>query len=273
MNVTVNAAGGTALTVNGAQAFQRVDGFGVNVNSLSWKNGELKPALDRLIDQMGVTVWRVVFDMEDWESSNDNADPNTPNWTVYNSIYSNAKFQNLWGTLRYLNQRGISTGILLSFMGQVPPWMGGSAINTTLEDEWVEMMATFCFYARNTEHVEFDMLDPMNEPDWDGIEGPRVDQWQYTRLLEKLSIKLDAMGLGALKFVGPNTAQITTGVNTYMPQMMTSPIVMSKVDHFGFHNYGTNSGGWVHLKDLANGKKGYTPKSNVYWANPSWTCS
>ena len=267
VNVTVNAAAGTALTVNGAQTFQKIDGLGVNMNSLSWKNGQLQPAIDMLVNQMGVTVWRVVFDMEDWESSNDNADPNTPNWTFYNSIYSNAKFQNLWGTLRYLNQKGITTGILLSFMGRVPPWMGGSVINTASEDEWVEMMATLCFYAKNTENVQFDMLDPINEPDWDGIEGPQVDQFQYTRLLQKLSVKLDAMGLSSLKFVGPNTAQITTGVNTYMPQMMSNSIVMSKVDHFGFHNYGTNNGG----ADAAI--KGSAFPNKNYWITEVWNPS
>ena len=55
-----------------------MDGFGVNINSLSWKNGELAPALDRLIDEVGAKTWRVVFDMADWEATNDNADPNTP---------------------------------------------------------------------------------------------------------------------------------------------------------------------------------------------------
>jgi hypothetical protein len=149
----------------------------------------------------------------------------------------------LWGTLHYLNQKGITTGIVLSFMGRVPPWMGGAKINPVSEDEWVETMATLFYYARNTEKVQFDMVDPLNEPDWDGLEGPQVDQWQYTALLEKLSVRLDAMGLGALRFVGPNTADINTGVNVYMPQMMTNPVVMAKVDHFGFHNYAGNSGG------------------------------
>ena len=88
--------------------------------------------------------------------------------------------------------------------------MGGPRITNTaaMEDEFVETVATLLYYARNTEHVQFDLLDPINEPDWDGFEGPQVDQWQYPRLLQKLSVKLDAMGLGDLRFVGPNTAQI-----------------------------------------------------------------
>ena len=110
VTVTVTSGSGTTLTINGSQTFQTMDGFGVNLNSLSWKNGELAPALDRLADELGVKTWRVVFDMGDWESTNDNTDPNTPNWAYYNALYSNAKFQNLWGTLHYLNQKGITSG-------------------------------------------------------------------------------------------------------------------------------------------------------------------
>jgi hypothetical protein len=258
VTVTVNAGSGTALTINGAQTFQTMDGFGVNLNALSWKNGELAPALDKLVDELGATTWRVVFDMEDWESTNDNADPTVPNWTYYNALYATAKFQHLWGTLHYLNQKGITSGLMLSFMGRVPPWMGGATIPTAMEDEWVEMVATLLFYARTTENVQFDLVDPLNEPDWDGFEGPQVDQWQYPRLLAKLSAKLDAMNLSALKFVGPNTAAIGTGVDAYIPEMLTNSVVMNKLDRFGLHNYaGTAGGADARIKGSAYPSKGF----------------
>ena len=163
------------LTVDGAQKFQTIDGFGVNANSLSWKNGELKPAIDILADEMGSSVWRVVFYMEDWESTNDNSDPNVFNWDYYNALYSNAKFQNLWGTIGYLEQKGLSSRTVLSFMGDVPGWMGGGQINPSSEDEWVKMIASLVYYARNTMHLSFSLLDPMNETDYGNHEGPLVD--------------------------------------------------------------------------------------------------
>jgi hypothetical protein len=241
VNVTVAAGSGITLAINGSQTYQVMDGFGVNVNSLSWKNGELRPALDMLADQLGATLWRVCFDMEDWEATNDDASPATQNWTYYNALYSNAKFQNLWGTLRYLNQKGIRTGIVLSFMGIVPTWMGGSSINTSSEDEWVEMMWTLLYYARTAEHVEFDIVDPLNEPDVGFPEGPRIEADQYTRLLRKLSAALDAVGLSDVRFLGPST--ISAGVSTYFPQMVTDSNVMNRVQHFGFHNYDGSTGG------------------------------
>jgi hypothetical protein len=243
VTITVSNANLVPLTVNGGQTFQTIDGLGVNVNSHSWNNGEAIPALDLLHDQLGATLYRVVYDMTDWEATNDNIDPLTPDWTYYNALYSNGSFQELWGTLHYLNQKGVTGGITLSFMGRVPTWMGGSLINTTAEDEFVEMVSTLVYYARNTEHIQFSILDPINEPDWDGIEGPQVGAAQYTRLLHKLSDRLDAMGLSDIRFCGPNTAIIGAGVSTYMPALMGDPVVINKIDHFGLHDYSGSTGG------------------------------
>ena len=251
---------GTAVAINGSQTFQTMDGFGVNINSLSWKNGELAPALDRLVDELGAKTWRVVFDMMDWESANDNADPHTPDWAYYNALYSSAKFQNLWGTLRYLNQKRVTSGIMISFMGRVPPWMGGPKIADTpaMDDEFVETVATLLYYARNTEKLRFDLVDPLNEPDWDGFEGPQVDPRQYARLLQKLSVKLDAMGLSDLRFIGPNTAQIETGVDRYLPELLANRVVMSKLDHFAFHSYvGQTAGADQKIKASAHPHKNF----------------
>jgi hypothetical protein len=181
--------------------------------------------------------------MEDWESTNDNSDPNVSNMTYYNALYANAKFQNLWGTLHYLNQKGFNSTIALSFMGRVPTWMGGATINSASEDEAVEMITTLVNYARNTEGVQFGILDPFNEPDWDGLEGPQVSAAQYTRLLHKISVKLDAMGLSDIRFIGPNTANVGSATSSYGPAMMGDSAVISKLDHWGLHNYGGDAGG------------------------------
>jgi len=236
-------SGSAAVTIDGARTFQVLDGVGVNINSLSWRGGEARAAIDRLADEMGVTLWRVVFDMEDWEAANDNDDPMVADQAYYRALYSNAKFQNLWGTLHYLNQRGVASGISISFMGRVPPWMGASVITPGNEDEWVEMMATFVAYARGVEHVQFEMLDPLNEPDWDGLEGPKVGAVQYTRLLHKLATRLDAAGYGDVRFLGPNTADLGAGVSDYIPSLMSDPVVMHRIDHIGLHSYGASTGG------------------------------
>ena len=243
VTVSNSGGGGTSLTIDGNQRFQVIDGFGVSANSASWNNGELRPAIDRLIDEGGSTIWRVIIDMADWEAQNDDANPGNFNWTYYNTVYSSPKFEELWATLAYLNQKGVTSMLMLNFMGRGPTWMGGPDLPTAMEDEWVETVASAAYYARNTRNIQFGLFAPNNESDWDGIEGIRMDRWQHARVMRKLAQRLDAIGLGDLRLVGPDTAAISSGVNEYMPSLMAEPAVMAKLDHFAFHNYAGDSGG------------------------------
>jgi O-glycosyl hydrolase len=243
VTVSNGGGGGTALTLNGNTRYQTIDGFGISANSLSWNNGELRPAIDRLHDEGGSTIWRVVIDMADWEATNDDSNPNNFNWAYYDTIYSSAKFEELWATMAYLNQKGVTNLLMLNFMGRGPSWLGGADLPTALEDEWVETVASAAYYARNNRHLQFGLFAPNNESDWDGIEGIRMDRWQHARVMAKLAAKLDAIGLGDLRLIGPDTAAIGAGVNDYLPSLMDEPTVMAKLDHFTFHNYAGDSGG------------------------------
>src|SRR3954453_6925767 len=123
--LAVSAQTLTAATVliNGAQKGQTIDGFGVNANYWSWTNNDLRPVLDLLIDEAGMSLFRVVFN-NGWETNNDNSDPAVMNWTYYNALYNGPEFQKLWGLIAYLNQKGITNGVMLNFQGSGPPWMG-----------------------------------------------------------------------------------------------------------------------------------------------------
>jgi O-glycosyl hydrolase len=241
--LTASISGGGSLSVDGAQHFQTIDGFGVNVNSASWHNGELRPALDLLVDQLGATIFRVVIDNADWEDPNDNDDAHTFDEPFYTGVYTTPKFEALWSTMAYLNQKGITHNLMLNIMGPVATWMGGSQIHAAIEDEWVEMLASLVYYARTVRGLQFGLLSPMNEPDWDGYEGPQVDQFQYVRLMQKLSQKLDGLGLSAIRLVGPDTASVDAGVQAYFPEMLANATLMAKLSHFGLHNYAGNTAG------------------------------
>ena len=132
------------IKIDGASKYQTLDGFGVNINTAWWYNGEyedakvVQPAIDLLVDSLGATIFRAVIEEMDWEEINDNDDPDNFNWTYYNSIFTNARFQGVWNTLRYLNKKGITDGLVISFMGAPPAsapmskpdlkksWMGGT---------------------------------------------------------------------------------------------------------------------------------------------------
>ncbi len=234
-------------TIDGGVTYQVVDGFGVNANHRSWNNNELKPVIDALIDEAGMTLFRVVYDNANWETTNDNADSNVADWAYYNSVYSSAEFEKLWDLVAYLNSRGITNGAFFNFMGWAPSWMGGDSYRLTvgLEDEWAEMITSLLLYARNARGLQFQLVAPDNEPDLarEGISIPTVTQ--YTNALHKLAVKLNANSLGDVRLVGPDLC--CAGSETaYMPQMMADPLIMASLAHFGVHSYGGAGGSGVY---------------------------
>jgi O-glycosyl hydrolase len=78
---TTEPLGAATMTIDGSQTYQLIDGFGVNANHRNWTSNELQPVLDALIDQAGMTLFRVLYDRTDWEAVNDNSDPHVMNWS------------------------------------------------------------------------------------------------------------------------------------------------------------------------------------------------
>ncbi len=280
---------GKNLNIDGTVTYQTIDGFGVNINPAWWYNGEyhdakvIRPAIDMLVDSLGATIFRAVIEEIDWEEVNDDNDPNHFNWTYYNSVFSNARFQGVWNTLRYLNQKGITNGLMISFMGSAPAapplekpdrkrsWMGGTdySIKPAMEDELVESMAAFLYYTRNTEKIRFSLVSPMNETDVvsmskgadhpDGIvEGPNInDPVQYVRIVKKLAAKLDAIGMSDIRFVAPDAAsdKLFRGI---LEEMDRDSCLMGKLACWGVHQYGNDAANyWKIIDQPSNMNKSY----------------
>ena len=221
-----------ALRIDGAKRFQQIDGIGVNANTRSWNGKELEPALDLLLDSMHATIWRVIVEtVEKWEDVNDNNDPFTFNWTYYNKLYATPKFQKAFDMIAYLNRRGITDNLMINFMGPVPEWMGKKTIKPEYEDEYVEMIASFFYYAKNKRHLKFGLVSPTNESDWHN-EGPELDEKQYARLFRKLTDRMATLGMGDVRYVGPDPADMKNGIKRYIPELMKDKIVMQKLAHF-----------------------------------------
>jgi O-glycosyl hydrolase len=236
-----------AVTVDGAQTYQVIEGFGANVNHRSWNSSELPPVLDALIDQGGMTLFRVIFDKADWEATNDNSNSVVMNWSYYNPVYSSSDFQKLWDMSAYLNQRGITNGLMFNFQGTGPSWMlNGAALASGYEAEWAEMVASLLIYARNTQHLRFTLVGPGNEEDIP-VQGIDMTSAQYVTALHKLSQLLDTNGLSDLRFVGPDLSSTSTA---WLSAMMNDSAVMAKLGHFGLHSYQDTGGGSTGIYDF-----------------------
>ena len=136
--------------------------------------------------------------------------------------------------MAYLNQRGITNGLMPKFGGPGPLWMGGVSLTAGYENECAEMIASALIYARNTQHVQFTVAAPLNEPDitYTGIH--LSGSAQYVTVLHDLGLQLDANGLSDLRFSGPELAYTST---SWPAAMMADPYLMSKLAHFGLHSY------------------------------------
>lgn len=278
-----------SIQIDGSVQYQKMDGFGVNINTSWWLNGEygntdiVKPAIDLLCDELHATIFRAVIEEIDWETTNDNNDPNTFNWSYYDSIFTTNKFQGVWNTLSYLNQKGITNNLVISLMGAPPAskplakpeskdsWMGDTThiILPEMEDEFVETIAALLYYARNNAKIQFTLVSPINETDIIGsskskdhpngiVEGPNIpDAIQFNRILHKLARKLDGIGMSDIRFVVPDSG----GDRLFregLTEMVKDDYLMGKLACWGVHDYGNNADNYLKIvSQSANTNKKY----------------
>ncbi|MEO6358360.1 MAG: CehA/McbA family metallohydrolase [Ferruginibacter sp.] len=227
-----------SLKIDGSKRFQQIDGIGVNANTQGWDGEKLKPAINLLLDSMHASIWRVVVEtVYNWEDRNDNNDPFVFKWDYYNELYETPKFRKAWDMIKYLNNQGVTNNLMINFMGPIPLWMGGKIVKEKYEDEYIEMLVSFFYYAKNVKHLQIGLISIMNEPDIEN-EGPTVDAKQYAHLLRKFIDRMQSLGLGDIKYVAPDVAGMDNGVKTYIPELMKDSAVMSKIAHIGLHSYG-----------------------------------
>jgi O-glycosyl hydrolase len=131
---------------------------------------------------------------------------------------------------------------MLNVMGCPPTWMGDCAIDQANEDYYVKMEASLLYYARTVKHLRIDVFSPMNEEDHGNPEGPAVSSDQYVRILDKLSVRLKALGLGDIQLLGPDTASVSAATNDYAPAMLADYTLMPSIAHIGLHSYDGNTG-------------------------------
>jgi O-glycosyl hydrolase len=188
-----------------------------------------------LIDQAGMTLFLAEFVGNcNWEAANANPGASLTNWTYFDNVYSGPNFQQLWGMMAYLNQRGITNGVMPKFTGPTALWMGGESLTPGYENAYAEMLASAVIYARKTQNLQFTVVSPLNEPDttYTGVHLSGASQ--YVTVVDDLGQQLDANGMSDVRFSGPDLAYTTT---SWMTAMMGDPYLMSKVAHFGLHGY------------------------------------
>ncbi|MGO8735628.1 MAG: hypothetical protein ACLQVM_22850 [Terriglobia bacterium] len=252
-------AGSARISINPGREYQQIQGFGVNYTGPYFRNDQ-KAMFDKLIDDLGATMFRVVpyLVYSNWEETNDNDDPNVMNWEYYNDRYSTPIFEATWNGLRYLNSRGIRP--MVALMGPVPGWMTDDKapppqhkvcqenvpagrqghLSPAMYDEFAEEVVSMLEYARIQAHIDFELFSPFNETDCYPPEGPRIDPDEAPKVLEAVARRLKKEGLGDIRLAVADNAVIT---NDYTDPILEDDQLMKQVGVFSFHTYGESSVG------------------------------
>jgi len=229
------------VSISGKKTFQTIRSLGVNANPQSWEINPtaVRSVIDQLVDSMGCTSFRLMFDDCDWESVNDNDDPHVYNWHYYDSLYSTPRFAGIWDMMRYLNSKGI-TDIALSPDGAAPAWMGSTQLSAGKESEYAEMISSMVYYAARKLQpaVSFTTISPINESTCGGGEGVQTTPAQFGELYKEVASHLIADSLTEISIVGPDDCG---GWLANVHAMLGNAVTMSKVKYFGQHSYGNTT--------------------------------
>ena len=228
-----------------------ITGFGLDGQPRQWGSDgrAVKPALDMLVNDLGADFFRVEVNNgeTDWETTNDDADPKTFNWTVYDKVFSGPVFQDLWDYVRYLNQLGVPE-IELADHGGLPAWMGpsgssdpASSLDSSKEDEWVETSVAMLVYALTRSplpHPQFTLFSPFNEPEFSPPEGFKIDPGtQGARIIRKLVDRMNAIpDLNGIRIVVSDSAS-EAGMITFRQAIQNDTVVQARLAATSFHRY------------------------------------
>lgn len=222
------------VKVDVSRKYQAIDGFGVNINSKYWDNGNLIPVMELLIDDLGATLFRLdAYGKSNWMDPQNQFDESVLNKENYERVYQGPAFKNAEAMSKYLNARGIEPYITIS--GVVPAWMC-EADGVTLKryELFSEMVASYIDWAKNKAGIRFTLFGPLNETDLGPPEGPSVTPEEYIKAMEVLVDTLDVWNLKDIKLVIAEQGRYNLD---FARELLKSKKLVGRVGVFGVHAY------------------------------------
>ena len=223
------------FTVDGGNRAQRMDGFGVNINSKDWKDGKLKPVMELLIDDLGATILRVdVFGKCDWiDEDGTLGKEKALSSENLEKVYSSEAAKDGWGLLRYLNERGFEPYVTCT--GVAPKWMMDGKILRDY-DSFCEMIVSYVDWAKKKEGIRFSFLSPLNETDLGPPEGPYLEPKAYVDVCRNLDKALTNSGYSNddIKLIVPEQYTLYT---EFLDAFSTAADLTDRIGLIGIHQY------------------------------------
>jgi O-glycosyl hydrolase len=223
------------VRIDPAAEHQPIDGFGVNINPVGhWRDGALIPTMDRLLDDLGASIFRLdPYGFTNWVDPDGALGPASLNPARLAAVYRSAPFRDAWAMGRYLNGRGAV--FILNVSGAVPPWMcAADGATLTDVDAYAELLASLAAWARDEEGLRFALFGPFNETDLGPPEGPFLDPAGLARATAAIARRFAARGLGDLRFVVADQGRYDLD---YVRPLADDPALRGVVGVVGMHCY------------------------------------
>jgi O-glycosyl hydrolase len=221
------------LEVDTNATLQTIDGFGVNINSKYWGDGQLLPVLKMLVDDLGATLFRLdAYGKANWIDPDGTLGPDALGEARLARVYEDEAFRSGAALGRWLNERGLEPYVTVT--GVVPPWMcEKDGITLKRYDLYAQMVASYASWMRR-QGVRFSLFGPFNETDIGPPEGPKVAPPELARALVAIVEALDRHGLSDVRLVAAEQAYYNL---EYTNAILDTPSVKDRIGAYGFHCY------------------------------------
>ncbi|KPL09595.1 MAG: hypothetical protein AMS26_22695 [Bacteroides sp. SM23_62] len=178
-----------------------IDGFGVNITPAQWNDGNLKPVIDLLVDDLGCTLFRFdCYGRADWLDPGKQLPDRSFPEDYLSEVYTGKTFTDAWETFRYLNAKGVEP--IFNISGRIPAeWAGPDGERLVDFESYAEMAVSLLKWARYNEHLEFSLFMPYNETNLGFPEGPYMEPVDCVPSVKEIIKRLNQNGLEDIKLI------------------------------------------------------------------------
>jgi len=223
------------VVLNADKQFQIIDGFGANVNPAQWRGGNLKYALDLLVDELGCTLFRFdCFGQADWlDPAKRDKEGRYPD-AYLKQVYTSRVFKDAWETYRYLQSKGVR--LFFNVSGRIPAELASPDGQRLVDyDGYAEMIVSLLKWARQKENLHFTLFAPFNETDLGFPEGPKMLVSDCVPATRSITKKLDEAGLKDVKLMVMDDSNVQFDK---FDEFLKDAGLVDRIACFAGHTYG-----------------------------------
>lgn len=243
--VSSDPADALTLAIDTTTKYQTIRGFGTFQNEYRFA--------DLYANEMGSSAVRIGFISNQFETENDNADPNVTDYSRFNRDVFN------WDYLRALRDRGVEDFVLTSW--SPPAWMKGNlsvdymqagvqtncdATDNKLEyhmyEEFAEMMVAFCKVFEEEMNIELTGIGLQNEPAFhEPYASAILDIPRFVQLIKVVAPRLQAAGISTKIYMPEQVfSQGSNSMSAYIDGLQADAVANSQCTVVATHGYASD---------------------------------